>query len=149
MLPCFGGNRADTLLFQCIRRVPWIEKFFVCPLLCFMHPSYVMPEHLGYFMYSDVFLSALRSYVADIYILPSSVNTAGRRGVLFNHFPVHTHISPFTCSWLKSQNRCANCCCFRAVVPVKQVISRKLTLFLRRYVCPLGFFHRGHRSDFL
>ena len=26
MLPCFGGNQADTLLFLCIRRVPWMEK---------------------------------------------------------------------------------------------------------------------------
>ena len=47
-------------------------------------------------MYSDVFASALRSYVADIYILPSSVNTAGRRGVLFYYFPVHTHIFTLT-----------------------------------------------------
>ena len=42
------------------------------------------------------FLSVLRSYITDFDFLPSSVNTAGRRGVLFCHLPVHIHIFTLT-----------------------------------------------------
>ena len=100
-------------------------------------------------MYSDVFVPVLRSFTMGIYILPSSVNTAGRRGVLFCNLPVHTFIFTLTIVFMAQEKQVLYCWCFRAVVPVKQVISRKLTLFLRRYVCPLGFFHRGQRGEFL
>ena len=95
------------------------------------------------------FVSVLRSYITDIYILPSSVDTAGRRGVLFYHLPVHIVDFTLTIVFMAQAKQVSNCCQFVVDLPVKQVISRKLILFLCRYVCPLGFFHRGHRGYLL
>ena len=47
-------------------------------------------------MYSDVYFVRAQANDANYFILPSSVNTAGRRGVLFYHLPVHIHIFTLT-----------------------------------------------------
>ena len=57
-------------------------------------------------MYSDVFVPVLRSFTTGIYILPSSVNTAGRRGVLFCNLPVHTFILTLTIVFMAQENKC-------------------------------------------
>ena len=61
---------------------------------------------------------------------------------------IHT-FSLLTIVCMAQAKQVSSCCILLAGFPVKQVISRKLTVFLRRYVCPLGFFHRGHRGEFL
>ena len=68
-----------------------------------LHPNGLTLAHVVTLVDSDDFLLGLRSFEQNLLCLPSSVNTAGRRGVLFNSLTVHILNTP--CAWLK-KNKC-------------------------------------------
>ena len=84
-----------------------------------LHPNGSTFAHVVTLVDSDDFLLGLRSFEQYLLCLRSSVNTAGRRGVLFISLTVHILYTP--CAWLK-KNKCVWFCVLLAVTPVKQFI---------------------------
>ena len=60
---------------------------------CFMHSSYVELHTLGWLTVNlRCMIQRAQVISLDLFILPSSVNTAGRRGVFLHSITVHNHI---------------------------------------------------------